>query len=295
MTFDPRKTIIIKPNQTEPVDENGKEPETCLVILSGNPLGNLYHIEKNENHIGRDPSSEIPIHDEAISRTHATLFKKGNDWFLVDHNSANGTFINFKRITESPLKHGDCISIGRTVLKFIHTTDAESSYYKQIYDLATKDGLTEIPNKRSFEDYLKKEFTRSARYHLPFSIMMFDIDHFKAINDTYGHPAGDFVLRGIANILSDSIRVNDYVARYGGEEFVILLTLSNLHKSVIIANRIRLIIQNKFFEWDSSVIRSTVSIGIAEFQNDDTMESLIKRADALLYRAKNSGRNRVYI
>lgn len=158
---------------------------------------------------------------------------------------------------------------------------------------AITDALTGIYNRRGLFQMGEFEFQRARRIQRPFSIMMFDIDHFKKINDTYGHAVGDQILQQLAQRCAKTSRATDLVGRYGGEEFVILLTETNLEAAKIIGERLRQSIQSTPFHTESGELIITTSIGVTESIPTDTLTTLIKRADAALYKAKNAGRNRV--
>jgi diguanylate cyclase (GGDEF)-like protein len=148
------------------------------------------------------------------------------------------------------------------------------------------DPLTGINNRRGLDDALSTQFAMMMRYHMPFSVVLFDIDHFKQINDQLGHLHGDRVLQELARLLDESIRETDVLARYGGEEFVIVMPHTEMAGASIIAERVRAIVEER--------MAITVSGGVTEARDDDTQESLVARADAALYTAKSGGRNRVY-
>lgn len=167
---------------------------------------------------------------------------------------------------------------------------------KNVYqELALLDGLTNLYNRRYFEELLSREITRALRYPQEFSLLMIDIDDFKKYNDTYGHVAGDNILKSIAEIFLKRIRNTDFVARYGGEEFVIIAPHTDKKGASILAARIVDLINRKEFSGDNFIIANiTVSIGVATFQEDAvTREDLVQRADQALYQAKRLGKNKV--
>jgi two-component system cell cycle response regulator len=161
--------------------------------------------------------------------------------------------------------------------------------------MATIDPLTEIPNIRYFRQVLETETARSKRYSSPLSLVMCDLDHFKDINDTFGHPAGDAVLAALARVLQDTLRQVDLVARYGGEEFVFLLPQTTGDRALLVAERIRLEVEGKVFPGAPEGIRLTLSLGVASREGKDGADGqgLVDAADQALYRAKKAGRNRV--
>ena len=158
---------------------------------------------------------------------------------------------------------------------------------------AVYDSLTGCYNKKEIEVLFEKFLEESLRYNTPLSIMMIDIDYFKKVNDTYGHLAGDFILKEVANIIKNTIRSSDICGRFGGEEFLILLPNTKLSGAMKLAERIRENIQNHKFVFNDKKITITVSIGITSASKNDSVFSLIERADEALYEAKNKGRNRV--
>ncbi len=163
---------------------------------------------------------------------------------------------------------------------------------KELERLATTDKLTQAFNRTKFYEVIKKEMERAKRYFHPLSIVMFDIDHFKKINDTFGHAVGDSVLRTLTKIVRKNLRETDYLVRWGGEEFILIAPDTDLEKAIVLVERIRKEIESYKFNHAGPV---TVSFGIAEYKPDDTEDALIKRADDAMYDAKRKGRNRVEV
>ena len=157
------------------------------------------------------------------------------------------------------------------------------------------DGLTSVHNKRYFLEFAERELARAVRHKQPLTLVMFDIDHFKQINDTKGHLCGDAVLRSLADRLRPRIRREDLLARYGGEEFAVLLTVTDLQGGLRFAEDLRRRIGDQPFEWEGESFQVTASLGASCVQGDEqpTVTELIRRADEKLYLAKNAGRNRV--
>lgn len=164
-----------------------------------------------------------------------------------------------------------------------------------LYEMATTDMMTRLKLRHYFLTSLGKAFERAAVNEETLSVMMLDIDHFKLLNDTYGHSCGDCVLVEVANIIRASIRRMDVAARYGGEEFIILLPEADGEMAAVVAERIRSKVESTLFPYEEEKIRTTISIGVAELngEKDFTSEALIKRADIALYQSKDRGRNRV--
>lgn len=169
----------------------------------------------------------------------------------------------------------------------ITNIEKEKLHYKE---LAQYDELTKIYNRKKFNDELNKEIDRAVRYGHPLSLAMFDIDHFKNINDTYGHLVGDYVLKEVVHVVNNEIRKSDIFCRYGGEEFTLLMTATKLDMAQDTADRIRKVLENHVF---GEVGHVTCSIGVSEYKPEDTHESFVKRSDDALYQAKQTGRNKV--
>jgi len=161
---------------------------------------------------------------------------------------------------------------------------------EEIHLLATTDSLTGIANRREFSAILTREIDRAKRYAVPLSLVMYDLDYFKHVNDTFGHDAGDYVLQAVTALVKEHIRANDVVSRWGGEEFMVLMPQSDLASARNAAEKLRLAISSYQFD---KVGQLTVSFGVAAFEQQDDLNSLLKRVDDALYRAKERGRNRV--
>ena len=277
-----------------------KQQSAYLIVISAKSpagVGRMYKIDKPEHLLGRSPEVAIQIDDDGVSRKHAKI-QVGADGshYLVDLGSTNGTFLNGVRLSMSPLQDGDKIQIGaNTVFKYSLQDALEEQFQKHIYESATRDGLTRIFNKKYFLDTLRKEFAYCVRHRVPLSLVMFDVDHFKRINDTYGHPAGDYVLARIAQRVSDTVRTEDLFARYGGEEFALMLRESTEDSAQICAERCRKAIDTTDFNFQGTPIRVSISLGVATLGDSDYAqpEDLIATADKYLYRAKQNGRNQV--
>ena len=173
--------------------------------------------------------------------------------------------------------------------------DKISSMNKMLKMQVITDPLTEVFNRRYLFEILKREIARVKRYNESLSVIMIDIDHFKKINDNYGHMVGDKVLKGIAKVLKERIRTSDIIARYGGEEFVVILTNADINVAKRIAEELRQKVENLVFKIDDKSIKTTISLGVSQLKPEDDIDSLLIRADENLYAAKNKGRNMVII
>jgi diguanylate cyclase (GGDEF)-like protein len=267
----------------------------ALVVIHGEDLGRKYDLGSEELLIGRSSKCDIELDMDSVSRTHACVKNDGVHVVVKDLGSTNGTFVNDEQIHgEHRLRNGDLIKIGRTIFKFIASNNIEAAYHDEIYRLTTVDGLTQVSNRRFFEEALDRELSRCRRYHRSLSLVLVDIDHFKKINDTYGHLAGDAVLKEVATTIRSRIRREDIIARYGGEEFALLLPEIDLEGAVAMAEKVRRLIEKHRFHFDGETIPVTVSCGAASLaKKNETGTALIRRADEKLYEAKASGRNRV--
>jgi diguanylate cyclase len=161
---------------------------------------------------------------------------------------------------------------------------------KHLEIISSRDSLTGLWNRRMSDEFLEQEIARSKRQGNRFSVAMIDIDHFKTMNDTFGHAGGDIVLKEISHEFGDIVRANDRVGRWGGEEFIVICSETGIEDAVVLFNRMRARIEGHAFSNGSKV---TASFGIAEYRRTDSPSSLAARADTALYRAKDLGRNRV--
>ena len=268
--------------------------EACLVVIYGLELGKKFDLNRPQIIIGRSSKADIQIDQEAVSRNHCKIINTGNAIMLRDMGSTNGTYVNDEMIDEYVLRDGDFIKVGRCIFKFLSGNNIENAYHEEIYRLTTIDGLTQIFNKRYFLETLEREIARSHRYRRELSLVMFDIDHFKKVNDTFGHLAGDYVLKHLAQAVKTRIRREDCFARYGGEEFSIVLPEIDGLNSKPFAEKIRQLVEATEFKFENTSMPITISMGVATLDMDSTdPQALIKRADDRLYEAKSSGRNRV--
>lgn len=289
-----RKTNIVTPIRLGQLDADQGPP--CLVVIYGPLLARRFMLEKDEQTIGRSEDSEIRIEDDSASRFHARLVVKDRRVTLVDLDSTNGTLVNEKPEREFELRDGDLIQIGETIFKFLAGGNVETKYHQEMYKMTTVDGLTQAYNRRYFMEAFEREVQRARRYRRELCLAMIDIDHFKNINDTWGHLAGDHVLRETARIVADSIRHEDIFGRYGGEEFALLLPEVGHAGAVQVCERLRQKIEAMPFVFGKDEIRVTASFGLAStLALGDVPEvlTLIELADSKLYEAKDLGRNRV--
>jgi diguanylate cyclase (GGDEF)-like protein len=244
--------------------------------------------------IGRDLGATIVVDAPSVSRTHARIEPRGRDYALVDASSTNGTFLNDRLVSEQTLRDGDRFKVGPAIFKFFAGGDVEAQYHEEIYSLMVTDALTQASTKRFFLETLEREIVRAQRHARPLSLVMFDIDHFKKINDTHSHLAGDDVLRELGATIRAQVRAEECFARYGGEEFALVLPETPRDGAVTVAEKFRSAIESHRFSFEGVAIPVTISLGVAELGGDiRTLQQLIKAADDKLYESKRSGRNRV--
>ncbi len=293
--FDDEKTRVTTVNQPAPPEPSSEND--CLVVIyskEDNLLGKRFILDQPRVCVGRGADSHIVLEGDSVSRSHAYFERRSSAWVVVDAHSTNGTYINEEQIHEPvELRNGDRIKIGPTILKYLSGADAEAKYYEEIYRMTIVDGLTQINNKRFLFDELDREITRARRHERPLAALMFDIDFFKRINDHFGHLAGDYVLRELADTVKTRIRRDEIFARYGGEEFTIVLPETTLSGSQALAESVRQRVEEHEFVFQGERIPVTISMGCAVLQPDDGAVELIQRADDRLYEAKRGGRNRV--
>jgi diguanylate cyclase (GGDEF)-like protein len=266
----------------------------CIVVIYGPELGKRIELGAAAFQIGRTAKNDLFIDQESVSRNHARITFDGSTHWLQDLKSTNGTYLNDQTIDESPLRDGDQIRIGQSILKFMTGENVELAYHEEIYRLMTVDGLTQIHNRRYFDEALEREINRSKRYQRVLSLIAFDIDHFKRVNDSHGHLAGDSLLRHLSGAIKSRLRREDVFARTGGEEFGIILPEVTLEGALQVAEKVRRIVEGTQVRYEQTVIPCTVSLGVVCTEGSElTGTELYKRADENLYAAKQAGRNRV--
>jgi GGDEF domain-containing protein len=230
------QTVITALESGMPMVKNQKE-RPCLLVIHGANFAKKFDINQKEMVVGRSEKADISINEENVSRQHAKILARDGEVTIYDLDSTNGTFVNTKKVPNAVLKDGDLVLIGNTILKFISGSNVESLYHQEILKLATIDGLTQIYNKSYLLERLDEEFSRSRRYRRELSLMLFDFDHFKNVNDQYGHPAGDLILKQTCSLILKNLRKEDIFGRYGGEEFTILFPETSLDIAVKLAEK----------------------------------------------------------
>jgi two-component system, cell cycle response regulator len=287
------KTRITKVQAVKPRADVG---EACLVLIypPGPDMGKRFALTRNEVVLGRGSDCDIQVDRDSVSRRHARVFRSTDQWMVEDLQSTNGSYVNDVPVQNSMLRDADFLKIGAAIFKFLSGQGVEASYHEEIYRMTIVDGLTGAHNKRYFLEFLEREIARCARYRRPLSLLMLDIDHFKAINDQHGHLTGDFVLRELSRRLLVRVRREELLARYGGEEFAAVLPETDLNGGRIFAEQVRRLVADAPFEYEGDRFDVTISVGLTTVEGEDIDPmTFIKRADDNLYRAKRDGRNRV--
>jgi diguanylate cyclase (GGDEF)-like protein len=259
-------------------------------------VGEMHKIDGPEVVIGRAMSATVRLNDDGISRRHCRVLSIGGQVIIEDLGSANGTLVNGEMIQHHVLNEGDKIRLGSTTtLKFTYQDKLDESFQQQMIDAALRDGLTRTYNKKFFQDRLETEFAYARRHKTMLSLVMFDVDYFKRVNDNYGHLAGDAVLVHLARITQATIRTEDVLARYGGEEFAVICRGIALLNAGVLGERLRARVEQENFDYQGTRLPVTISVGVAALPeaNVTTPSELVRDADAALYEAKRSGRNRV--
>lgn len=292
--FDEKTRVMVV--VANPAESSGIRND-CLVVIytkEATLLGKRFVLEQSPMRVGRGADNHIVLDGDSVSRRHCHFERRGDAWWVVDDGSTNGTYTNDEQLSELRLDNGDRVKVGPTIFKYLSGTDVESQYHEEIYRLTIIDGLTQVHNKRYLYEALEREIIRARRHTRDLSILMFDIDHFKQINDVHGHLAGDFVLKELAKLIQGRIRRDELIARYGGEEFVVMLPETGLDGAAPLAETLRSRVAEHRFVFQTEQIKVTISLGCAAMiEADRSATELLKRADERLYEAKRTGRNRV--
>jgi diguanylate cyclase (GGDEF)-like protein len=267
----------------------------CLVLIhpAGRTLGSRFPLKEATCRLGREPANDVCLRDPTISRRHACIERVDGDYRILDLGSSNGTYVNNQRVAEHELADGDYVRLGANIFRFLAGGNIEAQYHEEIYRLSVVDALTGIPNRRYLEEFLERELSERQSVR-PVALILFDIDHFKRINDQFGHLAGDATLQHLAERLRPLLRKGDLFARYGGEEFAICLRDCPQARAVAVAERLRARVAEEPFRFEEQEFPVTISAGIGFSVGGEkglTGKELIRRADRKLYEAKSKGRN----
>lgn len=299
----------IDPDDDDPVTEQTGRPtdvgalpasferrdRAVLLRMDGVHAGQVVSLDKDLVTIGRHSDNDLVIDDTGVSRYHARIMREGNQYQLIDLGARNGTVVQGLRAPFFQLHDGDFVQLGpRVSFRYSLTDSKQEKLLHKLYESSNRDSLTGAYNRRHFDERLLSEVAYSVRHGSPCALIVFDIDHFKRVNDTFGHAAGDAVLRQTAGIVRSRLRTEDVFARVGGEEFAILLRGVNLPGCVRLAERLRTSISAVPALYEGKTIGVSVSLGCAtlECTGGSSPDEIVRLADERLYRAKASGRNR---
>lgn len=267
-----------------------------LIRARGAQLGQVTRLGAEPVRIGRTQECELWLSDDGVSRKHATIKKEQDGYVIEDTQSANGTFVAGQRVERALLRDGDLIQFGpQAVFRFSIADESQEQLLRQLYEASVTDALTGANNREHFDQQLRMELSYARRHNTDLGLLMFDVDHFKRVNDTYGHPVGDDVLIEIARCVRRLVRNEDVFARYGGEEFALILRSIDIAGARAAGERLRAQIERLVIPSDRGPVNVTISIGCASLltTSTPTTEVLVQTADRRLYAAKHSGRNRV--
>lgn len=276
-----------------------------LTSTSASDTGRILRLSLDEvTTLGRAPESTYRVSEPSVSGKHAQIAAVANSFVIMDLGSTNGTFVNGEPITTPRvLSNGDSIRLGpKAVLRFQLMADDEQQALSELYEAAIYDGLTAVFNRRHLAERMTAEVAFARRHRTELSLVSFDLDRFKSVNDGYGHLAGDAVLKATAAALALRVRTEDVVARYGGEEFAVLLRGAQPDSALQVAQRLRAAIGALAIPWppnaapaEQITLHVTASAGLASLHECSPAEpqQLITLADERLYRAKHEGRDRL--
>ncbi len=290
------RTAVVSLNDLRAKQRIELKDRHLLVRVRGAQLGRVTRLPLTPMRIGRAQDCELWLADDGVSRRHARIFAEDMHYVIEDTQSANGTFIGGQRIEHQILRDGDMVQFGpQAVFRYSITDESQEALLRQLYDASVTDALTGAANREHFDAQLRAELSYARRHKTDLSLVLFDVDHFKKVNDTYGHPVGDQVLVQIANTVRREVRNEDVFARYGGEEFALVLRGIDIAGARAVGERLRVKVSQFRIPLENGDFGVTISIGCASLATlaDQTPEALILASDQRLYAAKRGGRNRV--
>jgi diguanylate cyclase (GGDEF)-like protein len=267
-----------------------------LVRLDAHMTGQTIPLGDAPVQIGRGRDADIRIDDEGVSRIHATIRATPHGHEIVDMDSRNGTVVGGRLVRSVVLRDDDVIQLGpRVSLRFQVMEERQAEAMRQLFETSVRDSLTGAYNRAHLTARLRAELAYATRHKSDFGVLLLDVDHFKKVNDTYGHPAGDEVLRSVATTIATRLRAEDVFARYGGEEFIAVLRGVDLGGAALAGERLRRVLAANVPVFQGRPIPVTMSVGVASLVStpEPTIEAMIAEADRRLYVAKNLGRDRV--
>jgi diguanylate cyclase (GGDEF)-like protein len=288
---------VITPRSPLPTPD-AADASLVLIHPSAPNLGRRHSLGRAPATLGRSSDSTVVTAHDSVSRHHARIDAGADGRYLVtDLGSTNGTFVNDVRVTARILRDGDYLRLGSCIFRFLAGGNVEAQYHEELYRMTVLDPLTNVYNRRYVTEVLRREVARCVRHHRPLAVALFDIDHFKSVNDSFGHTAGDRVLREVAARVGRLVRTEEVFARYGGEEFVVVLSESDAAAGAAFGERVRATVAAEPFWFESVARRLTVSVGVAATDGGEAVsaDDLLNRADERMYQSKKAGRNRVTV
>jgi diguanylate cyclase (GGDEF)-like protein len=290
------RTVLVHAPEIRDSTPAGMRVRHLLVRIEGEALGQVTVLHGDEITIGRGQSSTVCVADSGVSRKHARMYWSSNRYVIEDLGSANGTYVAGQPINQRPLADGDVIQLGPSVVFRYSITDADQqAMLEHLYDASVTDALTGAFKRDYFDTRIASEIAYARRHNAELSLIILDVDHFKLINDRFGHRAGDQALVGLARATRAALRTEDVFCRYGGEEFAIILRTTDIESTALVAERIRVVAAEVRVESGDQTFGLTISLGCSSVRccETATAEALIAVADRRLYAAKHAGRNRV--
>jgi len=294
------KTSIVPSDTFKKKMEQAQSNPPSIVLLMGpiNLVGKQWKITANHQ-IGRLVDLDICIEDRSMSRRHAEIKNINGKIFIEDLGSSNGTQVSGIKLDKGETKEladNDQIKFGNVIFKYLAEGNIEAATNNETINRALTDPLTKINNRLAFLEKVEQIFRKAKQTEVNLSLIVFDLDKFKNINDNYGHQAGDFVLKTLSSVVQSKLRPSDFFSRYGGEEFTILVSGGDLQVAVDLAERLRSAIEDHDFVYEGTMLPITISAGVSCLdKNMVRWEELFEKADQASYKSKENGRNQVSV
>ena len=267
--------------------------QSCLVVIDGPRIGQCVHLHEVPVVIGRSTQADFRLDHPSVSRLHCSIAQEVLGASVRDLESKNGVQVNGTRVRSAQLVDGDHIALGEVVLKFVAGGSIEARFHEALFGLANLDSLTQLLNRRAFREALDAAVAATAGDPEPLSVALFDLDHFKQINDVLGHDEGDAALRRLSAILRRQLRERDRAGRLGGDEFAVLLPRTGPSEAHVWGEQLRRAIDGLGLRGRGLPDAVSISIGVATWAPAmGSAHELLRLADMALLRAKAAGRNR---
>jgi len=283
-----------------------------MTVIHGGGARQMYYVDETGGVLGRGDEAEFRMTNSTVSRFHARLEFSRGEIYLEDLGSTNGTFVDDRQIRGRVRLPTSCrVRLGLyTVLQFVAVDEGGADAYQKLQRAMFVDTLTGAGNRRYLNRRLEEELSFGLRHYEPVGVLLADLDHFKRVNDTWGHTVGDKLLTAVSKIFEAQVRTEDSIYRYGGEEFCILVRGIDAEGLLVMADRVRAAVEAFELPADEDIVQVTVSVGVAcvvpgdpdepqtlvegrSVVTDASKHRVVTLADQALYRAKSAGRNRV--